>query len=96
MKPGNILVSKDLLQIKLADFGLCKETSNTETAFTSKLVGTIQYMAPEIYNEDKCSEKVDMYSFAVIMYVLITGKPAYQPGTTIPQVSFPLHSWLTL
>ena len=40
-------------------------------------LGTALYMAPEIINGQKYNEKVDIWSIAVISYMLLTGRVPY-------------------
>eukprot|EP01098_Paradermamoeba_levis_P016791 TRINITY_DN9297_c0_g1_i1.p1 TRINITY_DN9297_c0_g1~~TRINITY_DN9297_c0_g1_i1.p1 ORF type:complete len:579 (-),score=136.63 TRINITY_DN9297_c0_g1_i1:52-1788(-) len=65
MKPGNILVTNaEFGQAKITDFGLSKATTDlTRTAH----FGTPLYAAPELV-QDNYTEKVDVFSFAIIMW----------------------------
>ena len=37
------------------------------------LVGTLEYMAPEILTKDGCTKKSDVYSFAILLNEVLTG-----------------------
>lgn len=37
-------------------------------------VGTQKFMAPEILNENEYDEKVEIYSFSVVLFFILTGK----------------------
>ncbi len=76
LKPENILFSytndkKTDFIVKISDFGLSKDLTS-KTKETSSLGGTPYYIAPEIL-EGKYSNKCDLYSIGVILYVLKTG-----------------------
>ena len=71
LKPTNILVTSDGT-IKISDFGISKLMSAEEQSMTKGL-GTQKFMAPEIINEEEYDEKVDVYSFGVIAYFIISG-----------------------
>jgi len=73
IKPENLLVdSRGLL--KLADFGLACEKKGAYIQTRSNLAGTPRYMAPEAYRDEKCTEKIDIYSLAMMMWEMITSQ----------------------
>lgn len=60
---------------KIADFGMAKLFNLDQTqANTTKVVGTIGYMAPEYVITGKFSTKSDVYSFGVIVLEIISGR----------------------
>ncbi|KAH9260719.1 hypothetical protein BASA81_001186 [Batrachochytrium salamandrivorans] len=76
LKPENILLQtmEEDSPIKLADFGFAKQL-NEEYLKTG--LGTPNYIAPEILTRQPYNEKVDVWSFGVIMYVLLCGYPPF-------------------
>ncbi|CAJ1447799.1 unnamed protein product [Effrenium voratum] len=81
LKPLNLLLTKHL-DIKVTDFGISKMLRNVDhkayTAMTGG-VGSWLYMAPEVVRHEEYDEKVDIYSFGLIMYYLSSGRrPFYQ------------------
>ncbi|GFT18293.1 ribosomal protein S6 kinase alpha-3 [Trichonephila clavipes] len=70
LKPENILLGEDG-HICLTDFGLCKESLNNEKAFS--FCGTVEYMAPEVVNRKGHTTAADWWSFAVLMFEMLTG-----------------------
>lgn len=78
IKPENILISnsnKDLLSIKLIDFGSCNYIKKNEN-FTLK-VGSPYYIAPEVLKHDY-NNKCDIWSIGVILYILLVGYPPFK------------------
>lgn len=71
LKPSNILIGSDGL-IRVSDFGISKLMSSEEQMSTLG-VGTQKFMAPEILLEKKYDEKVDVYSFGVLAFFMISG-----------------------
>lgn len=69
LKSKNILLDKDLTA-KLADFGLAKVKSETSTSSTGKIVGTLEWMAPEVILGETYTLKADMFSHGVILWEL--------------------------
>ncbi|MCQ2821664.1 MAG: protein kinase, partial [archaeon] len=82
LKPENILIFKreknGCHQIKIIDFGTAKVFSKDKKE--NLLIGSSYYIAPEVLS---CSytEKCDLWSCGVIMYILLTGRPPFGGGT---------------
>lgn len=55
--------------VKLADFGLSRHTSNSNNSTLSKLRGTLAYCAPEVFQGEKFSTSSDIYSLGIIFWV---------------------------
>lgn len=80
LKPENILLDENLYP-QIADFGLSKWYDSDDTSQTQGC-GTAAYMAPEIFLGTKYDQSVDVYSYSLIMYEVITGKVAFQNFST--------------
>lgn len=74
IKPENIMFRNkdDLSSVVICDFGLAYQLDFDETMITNK-VGTLIYMAPELFAKRKYDHLVDSYSSGLIMYILISG-----------------------
>lgn len=57
---------------QLGDFGLAR-TEQMDSMYSTDVVGTLGYMAPEYAESGKVSTKSDVYSFGVVLLQLITG-----------------------
>jgi serine/threonine protein kinase len=75
VKSANILVSIDG-QIKLADFGFATQLTQEATT-KSSVVGTPNWMAPELVAREPYNEKVDIWSLGVVAIELVEGFPPY-------------------
>ncbi len=72
LKPTNIMIMSDGT-VKICDFGISKLMTIEEQTMT-RGVGSQKFMAPEIINEeDYYDEKVDVYSFGVLLFFIMTG-----------------------
>ncbi|XP_054782052.1 proline-rich receptor-like protein kinase PERK3 [Prosopis cineraria] len=77
IKAANILLDNNF-EPKVADFGLAKFSLDSDTQINStRVVGTIGYLAPEYAASGILTDKSDVFSFGVVLLELITGrKPA--------------------
>ncbi|XP_023082207.1 serine/threonine-protein kinase 17A isoform X2 [Piliocolobus tephrosceles] len=73
LKPQNILLTSEspLGDIKIVDFGLSRILKNSEEL--REIMGTPEYVAPEILSYDPISMATDMWSIGVLTYVMLTG-----------------------
>lgn len=96
LKTQNILIknTEDGPVARITDFGISKAV-NSEHSSSSVLMGTIEYMAPEQFNPDKygiggkIGTNVDLWSFGVMVYELLTGTTLFggrSGGTSAEQV----------
>ncbi|ESR56047.1 hypothetical protein CICLE_v10021254mg [Citrus x clementina] len=74
IKPANVLIDDDM-EARISDFGLGKLMPDGHAQITvTCMVGTVGYMAPEYLQTETISEKYDIYSFGVLLAVLVMGK----------------------
>ena len=78
LKPENLLYLKEGSEednpLKIADFGL-SQSFNLKKMLTSK-VGTSYYVPPEIL-AGNYTEKCDIWSAGIILYILLSGEPPF-------------------
>lgn len=74
LKPANVLIDDDM-EARISDFGLAKAMPEAYThVTTSNVAGTVGYIAPEYHQTLKFTDKCDIYSFGVLLGVLVIGK----------------------
>ncbi|KAJ0241208.1 Cysteine-rich receptor-like protein kinase 2 [Hirschfeldia incana] len=73
IKASNILLDCKL-QAKIADFGLARSFQEDKSHISTAIAGTLGYMAPEYLAHGQLTEKVDVYSFGVLVLEIVTGK----------------------
>ena len=82
IKPSNILISHEG-NVKLIDFGVAKDETNTQLTMTGLIVGTPSYMSPEQAHGDPLSPQSDLYAIGILLYEMLTGlKPFYGVNNT--------------
>ena len=76
IKPGNFMLTRDLRQVKIFDFGLSKSSANWRTRFMKEGGGTRAYMPPEQLSNKKArlDNRSDIFSFGITMYELFAGQ----------------------
>ncbi|XP_057417309.1 probable LRR receptor-like serine/threonine-protein kinase RFK1 [Lotus japonicus] len=73
IKATNVLLDGNL-NPKISDFGLAKLDEEDKTHVTTRVAGTIGYMAPEYALWGHLSYKADVYSFGVVVLEIVSGK----------------------
>ena len=68
IKPENILITRKFSP-RLADFGTSAKTDFVKNTFC----GTYEYMAPEIYQRQQQTEKVDIWAIGILLYEMTHG-----------------------
>ncbi|XVE73211.1 hypothetical protein DITRI_Ditri11bG0099000 [Diplodiscus trichospermus] len=75
IKASNILLDEKF-EAKVADFGLAKFTPEGMTHLSTRVAGTMGYVAPEYALYGQLTERSDVYSFGVVLLELLSGKKA--------------------
>lgn len=75
LKPENILLDAEG-HLLLTDFGLSKVAADDATC--SSILGTVEYMAPEVIKGEKYGKAVDWWSLGALAYDMLTGNPPFR------------------
>uniref|UniRef100_A0A7N2MDM1 non-specific serine/threonine protein kinase n=1 Tax=Quercus lobata TaxID=97700 RepID=A0A7N2MDM1_QUELO len=73
IKASNILLDQHF-NPKLSDFGLSKLIPDNNTHISTRVAGTLGYLAPEYATSGRLTRKSDMYSFGVLLLEIVSGR----------------------
>ncbi|XAR68285.1 Non-specific serine/threonine protein kinase [Bertholletia excelsa] len=73
IKASNILLDRDLTPM-ISDFGLAKLFPCDLTYISTRVAGTLGYLAPEYAIRGKLTSKADVYSFGVLLLEIVSGR----------------------
>ena len=79
MKPANVLLDEDD-HAYLTDFGITKQLGGDSTD-TGRLVGTLDYLAPEQIRGEPVDGRTDSYALGCVLYECLAGKPPFRRAT---------------
>lgn len=86
IKASNVLLDNDF-KAQVADFGFAKLIPDGATHVTTRVKGTLGYLAPEYAMLGKASESCDVYSFGILLLELASGKkPLEKLSSTMKRV----------
>lgn len=80
IKPANIMLTPDGT-VKLMDFGIAKIAGEQKMTQVNKIVGTVEFMAPELLQGKEASAASDIYAAGVTLYELLCGKLPFEADT---------------
>jgi len=96
LKPENLFLTKDG-QVKILDFGLARLTQATPSSFSQAphevetlpglMMGSMGYMSPEQVRGNAADHRSDIFTFAAVLYEMLTGQRAFQRATSIDAMS---------
>ncbi len=79
VSPHNILIGLDG-SVKLVDFGVASAVGHVNELGDGRVRGKFGYMSPEQARGDKLDRRSDVFSLAIVLYELTTGKRLFQGG----------------
>ncbi|XP_059439699.1 L-type lectin-domain containing receptor kinase VII.1-like [Corylus avellana] len=89
IKASNVLLDKDM-NGRLGDFGLARMHDHGQVPNTTRVVGTVGYLAPEVVSSGQASAKTDVFGFGVLILEVMCGRRPIEVGKP------PLVDWAWL
>ncbi|GAV67665.1 Pkinase domain-containing protein/Lectin_legB domain-containing protein [Cephalotus follicularis] len=88
IKASNVLLDKEM-NGRLGDFGLARMHEHGHVAGTTRVVGTVGYMAPELLRMGRASVETDVFGFGVLILEVMCGRRPIEDGKP------PLVNWVS-
>jgi serine/threonine-protein kinase len=83
VKPSNILMDPEG-RARLTDFGSAKLDGLSTVTGTGGLVGTLDYLAPEVLAGGRGDARADLYALGMTLFFLVTGRLPERPSPHLP------------
>lgn len=88
LKPGNVMVrmvGEQSFEMKILDFGMSPALTETgsQSTSSSKVLGSIHFMAPEQFDNTPVSQATDIYSIGCLFYYMLTGFKPFAGDTSV-------------
>ena len=90
VKPANMMYHLETDSLKVTDFGIARLTDSSKTK-TGMVLGTPSFMSPEQLAGKKIEGRSDLFSLAVSLYQLLSGKLPFE-GESMAQLMFKIAS----
>jgi hypothetical protein len=87
LKSVNVLLSsRDSTAVaKIGDVGIAALLTHTHHTPASGVIGTLAWTAPEMIMGKRCTEKLDIYSFGILLWEIATGRMPQRGFTHLPE-----------
>lgn len=83
VKPENVIVTPRG-KVKLTDFGIAREVdASTRTYSGGNVLGSVYYISPEQARGEQATARSDIYSTAILLYEMLTGKLPFTGDTLV-------------
>ena len=82
IKPQNIMITPEG-QVKIMDFGLAMNLTDTTITYDTSVFGSVYYIAPEIAQKGSGDARVDIYSTGIVLYEMLTCQLPYTGDSPI-------------
>lgn len=85
MSPRNVMITYDG-EVKVIDFGLARTNLGDFRTAPGMVLGTLRYMSPEQAYADPVDRRSDIYTWAVVLYEMLSGHQLVIANSSAPDV----------
>lgn len=78
IKPGNILLERNVERVLLTDFGLARAADDASLTRSGVIAGTPQFMSPEQARGEQIDHRTDLFSLGSVLYTLLAGHSPFR------------------
>jgi serine/threonine protein kinase len=75
VKPSNVMLAET--GAELTDFGVARATADSVLTTPGRVVGTVDYLAPEVIRGETAEPPADVYALGCLLYECVTGAPPF-------------------
>jgi serine/threonine protein kinase len=75
VKPSNVMLAET--GAELTDFGVARATADSVLTTPGRVVGTVDYLAPEVIRGETAEPPADVYALACLLYECVAGAPPF-------------------
>ena len=82
IKPSNVIITPDGA-VKVTDFGIARALGGSSLTETGTIMGTAQYVSPEMVRGEPANEASDQYSVGVLLFQMVTGSVPFDGDSPV-------------
>ena len=84
VKPSNVMICGS--RVKLADFGIALLNDAPRLTASLHIIGSPPYMSPEQLQAESIDHRSDLYSAALVLYRMVSGRPPFEAKEYLAQI----------